>query len=337
MNISELGENGLIEAIRSEFSSQTHERLVAGIGDDTSVTTQNASAYLLTTTDTLVEGTHFSLSFTGPVDLGRKSLSVSLSDIASMGGKPLFFLVSLAIPGETPAKFMEELYQGLRSAALDSGSILVGGNTTSSANGLVITTTLLGEVPKEEVVLRSGARSGDRVFVTGELGSAAMGLKVLLKGEKGPPGDVSGTDGYDEAIRSFLNPTPRLMAGRLLAKKGLVSSMIDVSDGLAGDAGHISGESKVSIEIEHEKVPVSKPLYELDKSVKDLALNGGEDYELLFTVPEDKVKALDDIKGELGTTVTEIGRVTGGMGVRVISGDGSEVNLLRAGYEHFRK
>ncbi len=333
MNISELGENGLIESIRREFSSQTHERLVTGIGDDTSVTLQDGSAYLLTTTDTLVEGTHFSLSFTTPVDLGRKSLSVSLSDIASMGGVPLFFLVSLAIPGTTPAHFIDGLYQGLRSAALDSASILIGGNTTSSAHGLMITTTLLGEVPKGEVVLRSGARDRDRVFVTGVLGSAAMGLRVL-KGEKGDR--RGGTGGYDEAIRSFLDPVPRLRAGRLLSERGIASSMIDVSDGLVGDAGHIATESRVGIEIEREKVPVSGAIYEVDKSIMEHALNGGEDYELLFTVPEDKINALCDITEELGTTVTEIGRVTGGTGVRVIGGDGSEVELSSTGYEHFK-
>ena len=334
MNISELGENGLIESIRREFSSRTHERLVKGIGDDTSVTLQDSSKYLLTTTDTLVEGTHFSLSFTGAVDLGRKSLSVSLSDIASMGGVPLFFLVSLAMPGSTGAKFVDELYRGLGSAALDSDTTLIGGNTTSSKDGLVITTTLLGEVPKGEAVLRSGAQVGDRVFVTGELGSAAMGLKVL-KGAQDAGGDAGV---YDDAIRSFLDPSPRLGAGRVLAKKGIVSSMIDVSDGLIGDAGHIACESKVFIEIEYNKVPVSKAIYKLDSSIKDLALNGGEDYELLFTVPKGKVSALNDIKEELGVSITGIGRVTGGAagGVRVISGDGSELKVKRKGYEHFR-
>ena len=255
MNISELGENGLIDIIRREFSSQTHERLVTGIGDDTSVTVHDASSYLLTTTDTLVEDTHFSLSFTGPVELGRKSLSVSLSDIASMGGSPRFFLVSLALPGSTPARFIDGLYRGLRSVALESGSILIGGNTTSSPHGMMITTTLLGEVPKGEVVLRSGAKNGDRVFVTGTLGSAAMGLRVL-KGEVNSGGSAC----YEEATLRFLDPLPRLRAGRLLAEKGIPSAMIDVSDGLAGDAAHIATESKVGIEIELTKVPVSKSL-----------------------------------------------------------------------------
>lgn len=307
-------------------------RVIKAIGDDTSVTIQSPGSVLLTTTDTLVESTHFERSYTPARLLGRKALSVSLSDIAAMGGTPLFFLVSITFPSGIDKKYIDGIYDGMKSCSDEFGVPLIGGNT-ARAPIVTISTTVLGEVKKGREVLRSGARPGDAIFVTGTPGDSALGLKVLqnhgLKALKGR---------FKRAVSRHLDPVPRLSTGQALSRQRLATSMIDVSDGVALDLKRLTEASGVGAEIYLSGFPISKELKHYSDSTsspwEDLALSGGEDYELLFTArPKDekKVKALSR---SLGLDITTIGRITD-KGLNIIGADGRPVKLKRLGFVHF--
>ena len=180
MKLKEIGEDRIIKELSREFSMR-HRRLVKGIGDDASVTTQAGGRHLLATTDILIEGTHFKRDWTTPYLLGRKALSISLSDIAAMGGEPLFYLVSIALPPDTEKQFLDELYRGLSDCGKEHGAALAGGNTAKTKGAMMVAATLFGEAPARETVYRSGAGQGDIIYVTGWLGDAALGLRLLRK------------------------------------------------------------------------------------------------------------------------------------------------------------
>jgi thiamine-monophosphate kinase len=341
MYLKDLGELEFVRALKKGFNNRSNPRIVKAIGDDTSVTVQDEGTLLLTTTDSLVQGVHFSLDYFEPFCLGRKALQVSLSDIAAMGGVPLFYLVSLTLPKSLPAGFTTELYDGFKASGKEYKVDLIGGNTTGAPDGssVVITTTVLGEVHPDELVLRETASDGDRIYVTGMLGDSALG-RLLLSGElKG------GGEGAGAAVKRHFDPIVRVKAGRLLAREGLASSMIDVSDGLLMDLGRLSEESGVGAEIIFEHLPVSTELAkaweEFDDARADLeglALYGGEDYELLFTVPPEKVEDLNVIKKELGVSITDIGVIIGrGSKVVVLDSDNKPMKIAKEGFEHFRE
>ena len=325
-----MGEFGLIKSIVESFETR-HPRIIKSIGDDTAVTLQTTDTYLLTTTDTLVEDIHFSSKFFPPHLLGRKALSVSLSDIASMGGTPLFFLVSLSVPGSTKSGLLDELYRGFKECADETGVVLIGGNTAASPDKITISTTVLGEVPKDEVVYRNGACPGDRIFVTGTLGGSAYGLALLKDGET--PGDECDS----VAIKRYLDPEPRIAVGRALAKGSIATAMMDVSDGLVLDLRHIAEESNVGAQVELAKIPMASCLEDKGPHIIDLGLSGGEDYELLFTAPESKLEKINQLSKDLLLPITAIGTVMEKKdGVVVLDGKGAPVHLLREGYDHFK-
>jgi thiamine-monophosphate kinase len=276
---------------------------------------------LLYTVDALVEGVHFQPHWLTPRQLGRKSFLVNASDIAAMGGRPRFCVVSVGVPLSYSARDLAALHAGIAAAASDCGASLVGGNLTR-ADKLFVSVALLGDAP-ERLVTRRGARAGDRIYVTGALGDAALGVSLLRSG--------SAARSATPVIRRFREPSPRLQAGRLLVEAGVVSAMIDVSDGLVQDLGHICKESEVGAEIHADKVPIS-PAYRATGADRSLALHGGEDYELLCTVPEHGVKRLPRVQARLGCPITCIGQVARGRGVRVA---GAAVS--RGGYDHFRQ
>ncbi|AJE04445.1 thiamine-phosphate kinase [Geobacter pickeringii] len=326
MNLREIGEFGLIGRIASRVTTGPAVRI--GIGDDAAATEPTPGRLILTTSDMLVEGVHFDLSFTDPYRLGRKSLAVNLSDIAAMGGEPRDFLLSLAIPPGLSVEFLDRFAEGMLSLADEHAVALVGGDTCRSPAGLVISVTLHGEQQPDSIVRRHGARPDDRLFITGTVGDSAMGLELLRRGER---------EGW--AVERHLDPSPRVAAGRALAAAGLATAMIDVSDGVVADLGHILEQSGCGARVEAALLPRSPFFREeagrVASSPDLLALTGGEDYELLFSVRAEREHEVAAVLRGTGTTATAIGSITAGSGVTVVAADGAELALPRGGYNHF--
>jgi thiamine-monophosphate kinase len=327
MKLAEIGEFGLIKAI-----SQIADKgpgVVMGIGDDAAVLAPSAGQVLLVTTDLLLEGVHFQLEFTDPYRLGRKALAVNLSDIAACGGTPTAFLVSLAIPPETEVASVQALYKGMMEQAQEFKVALVGGDT-SRAEKLFISVTMIGEAEENKVIYRSGARKGDLIFVTGTVGDAALGLQQLKQGKK-----------EGRLIQRHLTPVPRVKEGQAIAYQGLALSMIDISDGLVADLGHIAEQSNVGAEVRLSQLPLSeqyrKEIVSYSSDPYQLALSGGEDYELLFTSPPAKAQAVAKLAQKLGTPITEIGEITdASQGVTIYGKDGKEYPIAQRGHDHFK-
>lgn len=334
MKISALGEFGLIRNIQRLFPRTSPSTLI-GIGDDAAALRLSSAAVLLATTDMLLEGVHFDLSYTDFYSLGWKSAAVNLSDIAAMGGIPRFCLTSLGIHPRIAVEQIAEFYQGFRALARSHKAVLVGGDTCRSRQGLVISVTVLGETKKAVMRTRSGARPGDRVFVTGSLGDSAAGLEILKTGSKGRGARVRGRE-EKKLAQKHLRPIPRVAEGRAIALSGCASAMIDISDGLSSDLGHVCEQSRVGAEIHADKVPLSRDLRGTAKKLKktslEYALSGGEDYELLFTVPPAHIKKLPSLK----IPVTEIGVIVRERSLSLIDGAGKRTSLKPRGYEHFR-
>ncbi len=289
MQIKKLGEFGLIEKI-ARSAAVSDPQVVKAIGDDAAVVSLDRTACLLVTTDILKEGIHFKKEFSSPFVLGKKCLAVNLSDIAAMGGTPQYYFVSIAIPPDTQYGFIRELYRGMNAQARRFGVQLLGGDTTASQDSLVVSITLLGRAAKRHVLYRHGASPGDLIFVTGTLGDSALGLMLLEKGR------VRRANGL---VKRHIDPQPRIEAGQALACSRAASAMMDISDGLAGDLRHIMKQSGVGARIFLDRLPLSAAYRRaVPAAFGDFylpALSGGEDYELLFTVPqrnEKRVQAL---------------------------------------------
>ncbi|OGP55554.1 MAG: thiamine-phosphate kinase [Deltaproteobacteria bacterium RBG_13_52_11] len=327
MKLAEIGEFALIAAIK-EMTAEG-EGVIKGIGDDVAVLRPSPGKVFLVTTDLLLEKVHFRLELTDPYRLGRKAVAVNLSDIAACGGTPTAFLVSLTIPAETEVAFVQALYQGMLEQSQEFKVSLVGGDT-SRGNGLLISITLIGEAEEGAIIYREGARKGDLIFVTGSLGDAALGLEMLKQGKR---------DGGP--VQRHLAPLPRVKEGQAIARQSLATAMIDISDGLVADLGHIVETSKVGAKIWLSRLPISE---EYRKEVEGystdpyaLALSGGEDYELLFTSAPEKERAVGKLAEELGIPIQAIGEVVdASAGVRVIEEGGKEYPLKQKGHDHFR-
>lgn len=334
VKISELGELGLIDRIRTLFDREA-DGVVKGIGDDAAVINTGNRNLTLITTDMLLEGVHFDLGYTSPHHLGEKALAVNISDIAAMGGIPRWALVSLGLPKDTEIGFVEAFYAGISDMAGRFGVTIIGGDTVASKENISINVVLLGEAAEDEVVFRSGAKVGDHIFVTGVLGDSAAGLELLKKGGA----SKKASDEYCSLINRHLTPTPRVKEARFLTGGSLVSSMIDISDGLIQDLKHICDESQVGAKVWLESVPLSDG-YRRAGSVLGLdvtyPLAGGEDYELLFTVPVGKRGALDRMKALIGCNVTHIGDICEGHDVALYDSNDNIVVPGRYGYEHYK-
>ncbi len=311
MKISELGEFGLIDRIRKMLPPNVTDApdVIVGIGDDVAVLRGNAGNVWLVTCDVQMEGSHFLRDAVSPQDLGHKALAINLSDIAGTGGTPRFALISLGLPKDLPVQFIDELYTGLRAEAEASGTAMIGGNISGSNLGFFIDIFLMGEMPESEVLLRAGARPGDQILVTGSLGDAAAGVAMRL--------DL-GLDLEDEycrfASRRFNRPTPRLKEGRLIAETRQATAMLDISDGLAGDLGHICERSNVGARVYADRLPVHAENRKLSQKAHGsewhFSIFGGEDYELLFTAPPGHAPGLaKKVTGETGTPVSIIGEI----------------------------
>lgn len=325
MKLQELGEFGLIARIAGRVNQKAGVRI--GIGDDAAAIEPTAGCVSLVSSDMLLEGVHFDLTLCDPVTLGRKSLAVNLSDIAAMGGRPRYCLLSLGIPPDLPVDFLDDYITGLLACGEEFDVALVGGDTCASRGGLVVAVTVIGEQCPERVIRRKGARPGDLIFVTGTLGDSALGLRLLRNGER------SGA-----AVQKHLDPAPRVREGLRLAEAGLATAMIDVSDGLLADLGHILKISGVGARVELAKLPLSAAFaayrHEPGADPFLLPLTGGEDYELLFTVPPGKSELVMATLDPLGMRVTMLGEITAA-GLLVIGADGSNYPVTGRGYNHF--
>ena len=331
MDLREIGEFGLINRIR-KWTSTSDPALLKGIGDDVAVIETGEKAWLVTT-DLLIEDIHFELTWTDPFHLGRKALSVNLSDIAAMGGIPKYFLISLGVPENLPLTFISRFYRGLKDGAKRFGVDLIGGDTSLSQK-IIINICLLGEGKKGNLVFRSGARVGDNLFVSGTLGDAALGLKALQKnGVRGSPKCL---------IKKHLSPSQRIQLGQFLARYHWATAMIDVSDGLLIDTNHLLEESGVGARIWEDRIPLSKLyqkwIHSFSKSTYQFALSGGEDYELLFTAPPEMRKRILHLALSLKIPITHIGKIVPRKeGLHLIGKDGKEYSPSRLGFEHFKR
>lgn len=337
MKIDQLGEFGLIDRIRAALPPHG-PRVLTGIGDDVAVLDGALQGSVwLATCDVLVEGSHFIRSRIPPRKLGRKALAVNLSDVASAGGVPRFALISLGLPPDLEVELIDGLYEGLREEGQRHGVDVVGGNISRSRLGMFIDVFLLGEAPRENVVLRSGARPGDRILVTGRLGDAAAGVALLLD-----PALRASEPYLSEAVERQFAPTPRVKEGALIGALHAASAMIDVSDGLAGDLGHICERSGVSARVEAERLPVAPENRVLSRAARgnewDLALRGGEDYELLLTAAPTRAEEIARrVSAETGTPVSVIGEILpADRPPELVLAGGEAVPLGGAGWDHFK-
>jgi thiamine-monophosphate kinase len=302
--IADLGEFGLIERIKNNFSTQNHTSL-KGIGDDAAVI-DIGSENLLVSTDMLLEGIHFDLSYMPLQHLGYKAVAVNVSDIAAMNGKPEQIIIGLGLSNRFSLEAVDMLYEGIHAACKNYKVDLVGGDTTASASGLVISITAMGRAPKDKTVLRSGAKANDIICVTGDLGAAFIGLQILEREKEvfqTNPQMQPDLEKYEYLVGRQLKPEARMDIIHELAEKNIVpTSMIDISDGLASELLHLGKNSNVGIKIFEDKIPIDSLTYDTSIEFKidptTAALNGGEDYELLFTIrPSDfeKLKNHSDI------------------------------------------
>jgi len=334
VKIGELGEFGLISRIASSVADG--EGVITGIGDDAAVTALSPGMQLLTSTDMLLEGVHFRHSWHDPYRLGRKSLAVSISDIAAMGGIPRWALLSLAVPHDSSLEFLDAFTRGFLDLAAEHGVALIGGDTCSSRAGLAISVTIMGEQKPERIVRRGGAQPDDDIWVTGTLGDAALALASLEKGAF--PSTLTAQEKEYLASR-LLDPSPRTEVGRALAEAGLISAMIDVSDGLLADFGHIAEQSGFGGTIRLDTLPLSPVLRAVSPphslSSHDFALAGGEDYELAFTAPAAHREKIVQLMKKSGIGAQPVGIVTASPGVTAVLADGSTYAPQSRGYNHF--
>jgi thiamine-monophosphate kinase len=304
LKFDEIGEFGFIESIKKECIT-TLKDVIKGIGDDCAVFGPSSGRVLLFTTDMLVEDIHFLKAKITPYQLGWKSIAVNLSDIAAMGGRPLILLISFAIPAEMDVEIIQDLYKGMKDICEHHKVNIVGGDTVASPDKLVINVSLIGDAKENEVLYRSGARPIASYF-----------------------------------IKIHNEPKPLIETGMAIAASGFANAMIDVSDGLFSDLGHICKESGVGALLFRSKIPLSSELKLLASRVKfnplDLALSGGEDYILLLTVPEANIKDFEIVCKDKGSSpLYLIGKIREEKGIKMVNDDGSIEEISMRGFNHF--
>jgi len=305
-------------------------QVLLGIGDDAALFRPRPGYELILTCDWFLEGTHFLRDKHPPDSVGWKCLARAVSDIAAMGGIPRCFLLSLAVRSSDTGRWLDEFLTGLRRASRKFQCVLAGGDTTRS-NEILINVTVVGEVRRGRAILRSGARAGDIVFVSGRLGEAELGLQILKRNKRD-------ANSKDSRLKKHLYPEPRIALGRWLAEKGLATSMMDVSDGLSTDLPRLCAASGVGARVNATKIPAllipshgglrgTDPL--------QLALHGGDDYELIFTVRPNRMKSFPRSFG--GVPLTPIGVITSKRQMVLVNADGHERRLESAGWDPFRE
>lgn len=333
--IAELGQFGLIDELTAPFTPKV-KSTIKGVGDDAAVIEASKSTALLLSTDTMVEGIDFDLTYFPPKHLGYKAVTKGISDIVAMNALPEQITISLAISSKISVEFLKDFYAGVEFACREAKVDLVGGDTVASINGLVITITATGRAKKEKVVYRSGAKLHDLICITGSLGAPFLGLKLLQRESRvleGVVGEKPQFEGFEYLLERYLKPRARYDIIASLAEEGIVpTSMIDISDGLASDLMQICRSSLCGARIYLERMPIARQCSQLGEQMHidpiTAALNGGEDYELLFTLPlemREKVASIGciDIIGHITEPQT---------GCFLVTPDGSEIELRAQGF-----
>jgi thiamine-monophosphate kinase len=340
--LDDIGEAGLMRHLRDRIP--TAPDVSVGIGDDAAAVSLPPSA--LVTTDSLVEGVHFIRDSTPALLLGRKALTVNLSDIAAMGGISRYALVSLCLPSQLELSWVDSLYDGILERAAEVGVSVVGGNVARSPYTIVVDITLLGEA--EVPLLRSGAQPGDVVVVTGELGAAAEGVELLRQGARlDDDGELRDTGVWTESsaeavltcLMAQLDPRPPLALARSLAERGLARAGMDVSDGLSSDLLELCRQGELGARVEAEGVPVSAAAARLARArggdALSKALHGGEDYELLLAVDPAKFEELQELASVWGVPISAIGEFFEGPPTVRLRDDEGERAMPSGGHDHF--
>jgi thiamine-monophosphate kinase len=333
-------ESEIISLLRKR--ARATDRVIVGIGDDAAVM-RFEDADVIACCDLLVEGVHFRSEWAAPELIGHKALAVTLSDVAAMGGVARFAMVSLAAPATASGEYIERLFRGIFDLAETCDVAVVGGDTSSSPGPLFIDTSAMGECARGRAVTRAGAQPGDQIFVTGALGGAALGLILLERGYRvndpaGPDSSLTESLYRRQALLKHLAPTPLLSFGAALGQNRLATAMIDISDGLSTDLWHVLDESDCGAVIGAAAIPVADyaaalaQLMQLD--ALQLALNGGEEYELLFTARSDDRERIERLSASLGVAVTAIGEIVADKELYLDSG-GKLTPIRPSGYEHF--
>lgn len=341
MELKDIGEFGLIKRLTKNITLYK-ERVIVGVGDDVAVVKTEAEKYLLLTCDILIEGTHFTKETITPYQLGKKVVAINVSDIAAKGGIPKQALISIGLPKDTKVVYVDEIYGGIKEQSKKFNIDIVGGNTALSKDKIFIDLFLVGEIKPDLLLLRSGAKPDDKILVTGNLGDSSAGLKIIenqdLKLE-----DIKFEKKYKTKLKqAHLSPNPRLLESRIIAKSNFANSMMDISDGLSSDLAKICEASNVGAIIWEEKIPVSKETLAFAKSIGkspfNFALRGGEDYELLFTIPKENVEIIiKKIQRETKTKVTEIGEIKDRkFGIKIVKTNGEMTPLNTYGWNHFK-
>ena len=338
IDLKDLGEFGLIERLTKKIKL-FNENTLLGPGDDAAII--NSSKEILVSSDMLVEGIHFDMAFTPLKHLGYKSVIVNISDIYAMNGTPKQITVGLAISSKYTLEAIEEFYDGILLACEKYKVDVIGGDITSCINGLTISITAIGEAKKKEIVKRSGAKENDLLITTGDLGGAYMGLNVLQREKevwKSNPNMQPELDNYNYILERQLKPEARRDVIEFLKKCNVIpTSMIDISDGLASEVFHICTSSNVGCQLNEEKIPIDPQTYQTSMDFNTnptvSALNGGEDYELLFTINQ---KDYEKIKNDPNLTV--IGHITKkSQGINLIGNGNTSTPLQAQGWNHFNK
>ena len=333
--IAALGEFGLIERVCSRFTSAENASTVKACGDDAAVI-DAGDRYLLVTTDLMLEGVNFDLTYFPLAHLGYKAVVTGISDILAMNGTPRQVLISLGISSRFSVEMIEQIYEGVKIACSEYAVDLAGGDTSASVNGLTISVTACGDVAKDKVVYRNGAKVNDLICVTGDLGAAYMGLHLLEREKRaldGHPNPQPKFEGYEYLLQRQLRPEARLDIIKKLAENDIVpTSMIDMSDGLSSDLLQICKSSDKGARIYLNRLPIAKHTYEMAEELHHdpvvAALNGGEDYELLFTVP---LSCQDAV---FGMGIDVIGHITeAGTGTALVTPDGQDIPITAPGWK----
>jgi len=333
----------LIRALHRRHSRRTPS-MIQGIGDDAAVITSQADQWTVLTTDLLTEGIHFDLRTATMADIGFRAAAANLSDIAAMGATPQYLLAALAIPRSSSRQHVLQLNRGMMAACRPHHVQLIGGDTSRSGGGWFLSLTLIGIVPPRKALFRSGARIGDHLYVTGTIGDALAGLRLLnepsSRVKRHPRTAALSTRHRKFLIGRHLRPTARIAEGRWLSTHRFATSAIDISDGLSGDLRHICEESQVGVELDLDALPLSTACRAYATSRKldpvDLALTGGEDYELLFTVSPRQRPRLERSALERGFSLARIGTIHPlRFGIQALSPHGRRHRLANTSYEHF--
>jgi thiamine-monophosphate kinase len=337
---SRMREFELIRALKARHGA-SHPSIIRGIGDDAAVIAWDRNRYQVVTTDLLAEGVHFDRGTADFGDIGFRAATANLSDIAAMGGAPKYLLVSLAIPGDAIGRQVTQFYDGLMAASRIHNVKLIGGDTSASKDGWFVNITLIGSVRSGHVLFRSGARPGDDLYVTGTLGDSRVGLELLQRPRRAPRLRSLTPRLQWFLTQRHLRPTARVREGRWLSAVPWATSAIDLSDGLSGDLRHLCTASRVGAVIELSALPISPACRDYASAVKRdpsaFALAGGEDYELLFTVPTRHRIRFERASRRERMRMTRVGKITPLKdGLRMVLPDGRQRPLPVASYEHFR-